>query len=109
MNFIAQCTVCQQAKTRRVASLGLLSTMDFIEGLPRSSSFNCILVVVDKFTKYAHVIPLSHPYTALQVAIVFLNNVLKLHGLSKVIISDRDKIFTSNLWRELFKLIGTQL
>jgi len=75
--FVAQCTVCQQAKTERVASPGLLSplpipngswktiTMDFIEGLPMSNSFNCIIVVVDKFTKYAHFLPLSHPYTAL--------------------------------------------
>ena len=121
MNFVAQCTICQQAKTERVVSPGLLSplpipdgswktiTMDFIEGLPKSSSFNCILVVVDKFTKYAHFIPLSHPYTALQVVIVFMNNVFKLHGLPKAIVSDRDKIFTSKLWRELFKLQGTQL
>ena len=119
--FVAQCTVCQQAKTERVASPGLLSplpipdgswktiTMDFIEGLPRSNSFNCIIMVVDKFTKYANFLPLSHPYTALQVAVVFMNNVFKLHGLPQAIVSDRDKIFTSNLWRELFKLLGTEL
>lgn len=83
--------------------------MDFIEGLPRSNSFNNILVVVDRFTKYGHFLPLSHPYTALQIAVVFINNVFKLHGLPQAIVSDRDKIFTSNLWRELFKLLGTEL
>lgn len=83
--------------------------MDFIEGLPKSNSFNCILVVVDRFTKYAHFIPLSRPFTTLQVAVVFMNNVFKLHGLPQAIISDRDKIFTSNLWKELFKLLGTDL
>lgn len=119
--YVAQCTICQQAKIERVASSGLLSplpipegswqviAMDFVEGLPRSNSFNCILVVVDRFTKYAHFIPLSHPYTALQVAVAFMNNVFKLHGLPRAIVSDRDKIFTSNLWRELFKLMGTEL
>jgi hypothetical protein len=42
--------------------------MDFIEGLPRSTNANNILVVVDKFSHYAHFIPLSHPYTAFKVA-----------------------------------------
>jgi hypothetical protein len=40
----------------------------------------------------------------LSVAQLFLNNVYKNHGMPKVIISDRDKVFTSNLWQELFKL-----
>ena len=120
-DYVAHCSICQQAKTERVASPGLLSplpipegswktiTMNFIEGLPRSNSFNCILVVVDRFSKYAHFLPLAHPYTAPQVAVVFMNNVFKLHGLPQAIVSDRDKIFTNNLWKELFKLLGTDL
>lgn len=84
-------------------------TLDFIEGLPKSAGYNCILVVVDKFSKYAHFVPLSHPFTALQVAIAYLNNIFKLHGLPTVMISDRDKIFTSNIWQGLFKLLGTDL
>lgn len=84
-------------------------TLDFIEGLPRSSSYNCILVVVDKFSKYAHFLPLSHPFTALQVAITFLNNVFKLHGQLIAMISDGDKVFTSNVWQELFSLLGIDL
>lgn len=120
-DFVTQCTTCQQAKTERVAYPGLLAplpipegawkviTMDFVEGLPRSKSYNCILVVVNKFSKYAHFLPLSHPFSALQVAKLFMNNIFKLHGLPQAIVSDRDKIFTSNLWRELFKLLGTDL
>ena len=84
-------------------------SMAFIEGLPKPASYNCILVVVDKFSKYAHFIPLSHPFTAFQVVIVYLQHVYKLHGLPKAMISDRDKIFTNNLWKELFKLLGTDL
>ena len=72
-------------------------TLDFIEGLPKSAGYNCILVVVDKFSKYAHFVPLSHPFTALQVAIAYLNNIFKLHGLPTVMVLDRDKIFTSNI------------
>lgn len=67
------------------------------------------MVVVDKFTKYGHFIPLAHPFTALQVAQAFLDNVYKLHGLPMSIVSDRDRIFTSAVWRELFRLTDTQL
>jgi len=83
--------------------------MDFIEGLPNSYNKTVIMVVIDKFMKYAHFIPLSHPFTALQVAQVFLNQVYKLHGLPKAIISDRDRVFTSKVWQELFRLSDTKL
>lgn len=83
--------------------------MDFVEGLPKSAGLNCILVVVDKFSKYGHFIPLSHPFTALVVAKLFINHIYKLHGMPSVIISDRDKVFTSNLWSELFKLAHVEL
>lgn len=79
--------------------------MDFIEGLPKSEGFDVILVVVGLLTKYAHFMPLRHPCTAAQVAILFLDNVVKLHGVPKTI-SDRDKVFTSNFCRELFKAVG---
>jgi hypothetical protein len=71
--FVQSCMTCQQAKPERVKYPGLLEplptpdgawkmvTMDFIEGLPQSGKFNSIMVVVDKFTKYAHFIPLCHP------------------------------------------------
>lgn len=84
-------------------------SLDFIEGLPTSKGSNCILVVVDKFSKYAHFMALTHPFTALSVAKVFLDNIYKLRGLPTAIISDRDKIFTSVLWKELFKLTNTEL
>jgi len=83
--------------------------MDFIEGLPLSTKQNVILVVIDKFTKYAHFMAFSHPFTALQVAQLYLNTVYKLHGLPEAIISDRDRIFTSSVWQELFRLSNTQL
>jgi len=71
--------------------------MDFIEGLPVSNRKDVILVVIDKFTKYGHFIAMSHPFTALQVAQTFMDNIYKLHGLPDSIISERDRIFTSNL------------
>jgi len=104
--YVQSCPACQQAKTEHVRSPGLLLplpvpaeswsivSLDFIEGLPKSQNKSFILVVVDKFSKYAHFLPLSHPFTALLVAQLYLNNIYKLHGLPTAIISDRDKMFT---------------
>jgi hypothetical protein len=83
--------------------------MDFITGLPAFGHYNCILVVIDKFTKYGHFIPLHHPFNAQKVAEVFVDDVFKLHGLPKIIISDRHPIFTSSFWQTLFKSTGIQL
>lgn len=119
--FVDSCSMCKQAKAERVRYPGLLQplpvpehawqvvSLDFIEGLPLSLGFNCILVVVDKFSRYAHFIALAHPFTAFDVALAYMQNVYKLHGLPQSMISDRDCIFTSNLWSELFKLTDTQL
>jgi hypothetical protein len=84
-------------------------SFDFIEGLPSSDRHNAILVVIDKLTKYGHFIPIHHPYMALQIAKVYVDNVYKLHGLPQVLISDRDPVFASSVWQELFKLSDTKL
>jgi hypothetical protein len=68
-----------------------------------------ITVVVDRFFKYAHFFPLKHSYTAQSVAAVFLDNVVKLHGLPKTITSDRDKVFTSTFWKALFQKLDVKL
>jgi hypothetical protein len=119
--FVHSCPICQQAKQDHAKYPGLLQplkvpdsawqiiSMDFIEGLPRSGRYNCILVVVDRFSKFAHFIPLAHPFSAAIVAIAFMDHVYKLHGAPEEIISDRDKIFNSQFWKQLFTLTGTTL
>jgi transposase InsO family protein len=84
-------------------------SLDFVEGLPQSGFANCILVVVDSFTKYGHFLLVKHPFIAQGVARIFLDNIYKLHGLPLVIISDRDRIFTSQFWKELLRLAGVEL
>jgi hypothetical protein len=119
--FVRECFVCQENKHETTHSAGLLQplpiptrawsdiSMDFIEGLPSSQGFTVIFVVVDRFTKYGHFLPLSHPYAAFKVAEIFLANVLKLHGMPQTIVSNCDPVFTSSFWRDLFKLQGISL
>jgi transposase InsO family protein len=119
--YISECPVCQRAKAEHCQYPGLLDpldppdmawqhiTMDFVEGLPKSQGKEVILVVVDRMTKLAHFIALSHPYTAHLVAEAFLANIFKLHGPPASIITDRDRIFTSQLWQEVFKAMQVKL
>ena len=83
--------------------------MDFVEELPTSEGFDTIMVVVDRLTKFSHFVPLRHPFNATQVARASWDSIIKLHGVSHTIISDRDKIFTSAMWREILAVAGTKL
>lgn len=121
VDYIKQCPVCQINKAEHCKYPGLLQplpvpdfawchiSMNFVEGLPTSNNKDLILVVVDRFTKYSHFIAMKHPITVSSVARAFVDNIFKLHGLPSVIVTDRDKIFTSNLWQELFKKLGIKL
>ncbi|CAA0835568.1 Unknown protein, partial [Striga hermonthica] len=120
-DYVGRCDEYQRTKADARRPGGLLQplpvpariwediTMDFIEGLPLSNGFNGVMVVVDRLTKYAHFIPLTHPYTAKSIAKLFVEYVMKLHGVPRSIVSDRDRIFMSSFWSEFFKLQGTEL
>ena len=119
--IVRECDICQRSKSKNVLLARKLQplpipsqvwtdlAMDFIEGLPKSTGKDTTFIVVDRLSKYAHFFALSHPFTIVRIAQIFFDNIFKLHGLRKTIVSDRDKVFVSTFWRELFALQGTKL
>jgi hypothetical protein len=83
--------------------------MDFIEEFLKVEGKSVILTVVNRFSKFAHFITLGLPYSATLVAKAFFEAVVRLHGFPCSIVSDRDPVFTSSFWTELFKLAEVKL
>jgi hypothetical protein len=84
-------------------------SVDFIVGLPDADGYNCIATFVDLFTKQAHFVPCHSTISAQQFAKLYIDNIYKLHGLSKVMVGDRDSKYTSEYFRRLFQQLGTKL
>ena len=80
--------------------------MDFITDLPKSRDKTVIMVIVDRFTKMAHFIPLRMLPTAQITADIFFREIFRLHGLPEEIISDRGTQFASEFWQRLCSLLG---
>ncbi|SAM05196.1 hypothetical protein [Absidia glauca] len=111
--YIANCPTCIRGKPSRQAPAGHLRSldipdkpwssisMDFIVGLPVSNGYDCIWVVVDRFTKMSHFVPCNDTITAEGLASLFITHIFRLHGLPKDIVSDRGALFTSKFWQEL--------
>ena len=68
-----------------------------------------IWVIVDRLTKSAHFIPMRDTWSKRQLAVAYQAHVLKLHGIPKSIVSDRDSRFISKFWQELQTALGTKL
>lgn len=121
VKFVSSCLICQQIKHSTQAPTGYLQplpipdkvwshiSMDFIVSLPLSRGYTVILVVVDRLTKFAHFGTLPTNFTATSTADLFVRMVVKLHGFPDSIVSDRDSLFLSKFWQQLFKLSGTSL
>ena len=120
--YIARCFECQQVKTEHQHPARLLHplpipswkweiiSLDFVTGLLKNQNLNdSIMVVVDKLSKVTHFIPVKTTYKAANIADIFLKQIFRLHGIPKVIISDRDPKFEGNFWRSMFKGLNTTL
>ncbi|KAJ8762731.1 hypothetical protein K2173_012223 [Erythroxylum novogranatense] len=85
-------------------------TMDFVTGLPLTQrKHDAVWVIVDKFTKSAHFLPVCPDYSLDRLAYLYVNEIVRLHGVPLSIISDRDPRFTSRFWKSLQEALGTQL
>ena len=117
--YVSTCDICQKAKPRRHAPVGLLQPiaipsqpfevvmMDFIPELPLSSGkYNNVLVIVDKLTKYGMFIPTTTKISAQDTAKLFFHHVVAHYGLPRQVITDRDTHWTAELWEQLCSLHG---
>ena len=80
--------------------------MDFITGFPKVIDKDCIFVVVDRLTKFVHLFSITTSVTAAQMVELLFTEVFIMHGIPKSIVSDRDSIFFSAFWQEIFKMLG---
>nr|KYP65719.1 Transposon Ty3-G Gag-Pol polyprotein [Cajanus cajan] len=119
--FVRSCSTCQHNKSVASKKQGLLQplpipakvwndiSMDFLTHLSSSVGHTVIWVVVDRLSKYAHFIALPTHFNASSLASQFMIEIVRLHGFPRTIVSNRDKVFLSSFWRELFRLHGTKL
>ena len=84
--------------------------MDFRTGLPKTQKHNdSIMVVIDKLSNSTHFIPIKYTFKAINIAEIFMKEIFRLHGIPKMVISNRDVKFTSVFWKELFAGLNTNL
>ena len=119
--FVKTCVKCHMNRATYQKQAGLLQplpipprpwhsvSMGFITSLPESRGYAAIFVVVDRFSKLAHMVPTMETTTTLEIAKLLLNAWWRHHGLPRVIVSDRDPEFTSAFWRHFFRKVGTKL
>ncbi len=117
--FVAQCLTCQQVKVEhwlpasKLQQLPILHwkleniAMDFIVGFPRSQTgHDVIWVIVDCLTKSTHFLLIHSTWLWAKLAWVYIDEVVRLHGVSVSIVADQDPRFVSQFWKSLYETLG---
>ncbi|CAN6454525.1 unnamed protein product [Victoria cruziana] len=121
-DFVAHCLICQQVKAEHQRPGRLLTpwelpewkwdevTMDFVMGLPRTRrQHDAIWVVVDRLSKSAHFLAICANMPLEGLADLYIREIVRLHGVPRAIVSDRDPRFTSRFWKAFQNALGTKL
>jgi hypothetical protein len=118
--YIKKCDTCQRNKPSRHTPYGELQnaevptrpwewiTIDFITKLPESEGHDMIMVVVDRLTKYSYMIPTTETIDARAMASLLFRYIFANHGTPEKMTSDRDKLFTSNMWQSFADIVGIE-
>ena len=116
--YVKNCDTCQQSKAVRPVPDGLLQpnqvpdqpwqciAMNFITDLPDSDGYDMILVVIDGLTKISHYISCKKDLDAPQFTTVFMQHIVRLHGIPRDIITGRGSLFASGLWNKITEKLG---
>jgi hypothetical protein len=120
--YVAECDTCHRMKASHLKSAGVLQplsipmwkwddiSMDFIVGLPLTArKKDSIWVIIDRLTKTAHFIAVHTTYSVQQYAELYMDHIIRLHGIPKTIISDRGTQFVARFWEQLHECLGTKL
>ena len=112
--------MCQQSKAVRHAPYGLLQlnevpdqpwrsiAMDFITDLAESDEYDMMLIVIDRLTKMSHFISCQKDLDARQFTTFFMQDILRLHGIPRELITDRGSLFTLGLWKQITEKLGNE-
>ena len=107
LDYVRTCPECQKTKPRNARPFGTILplqsseaswqdiSMDLITSLPTSDNFDAIFVIIDRFSKIAHFIPTNTTADAPTLASLFINHIVRIHGIPRSIISDCDPRFVS--------------
>ena len=121
-DYVSKCLTCQQVNDKHQVPSGLLNripipqwkwdsiAMDFVTRLPLTErKHDSVWVIVDRLIKSTHFIPVRIDYSMDRLAELYVDEIIRLHGVPLSIVSDRDPRFTSRFWKELQSTLGTRL
>jgi hypothetical protein len=120
--YVSECDTCHRMKASHLKSAGVLQplsiptwkwddiSMDFILGLPLTArKKDSIWVIVDRLTKTAHFIAIHTIYSVQHYAELYIDQIVRLHGIPKTIIFDQRTQFVARFWEQLHECLGTKL